>query len=164
MKWDEVAGADYYKVQVKTKSGKKVATFKNVSKTYKDLKKKYTKTNKAYKFRTKACIDNVGCGSYANYDNFRTLPAQVKSLNLYDPTSTSFYIKWKKVRAPKKITYRVKLMDKSKKKIAAYSTKKRKTAISGLTAGITYKIKVRAKYKNKASQAGKWSQVKKIVL
>ncbi len=156
LKWDEVKGANYYKVNLRSKSGKQIKTFTSVSNEYKDVKKKYTKSNYAMKFRVKVCTTNLGCGSYSDYDNFRTLPAKVKSLDTVPNSDGTVTASWDAVRG-KDITYRVKVMDSSKNKLKTYNTTKTSKVLSQIDYYYNYQVKVRAKYND--NNIGKWSSI-----
>lgn len=161
LKWNSIPSADYYKLQLRTKKGKKIKTFKTITRTRKNLRKKYTKSNKPYKFKVKACTSSGKCSSYSVYKNFRTKPARVKNVRLDSYVGGSFTAKWDAVRG-KGITYKIKLMKSNGKKIKIYKTKKLRKTIMYLTPGKTYKYKVRAKY-NKYNR-GRWSKEKSVTL
>lgn len=82
LRWDEVEGADNYRVQVRTKKGRLVKTFRNVEDTKRLFGKKFARASRPYKFRVRACgsTEVASCGDWSEYKNFRTVPG--KPLNL----------------------------------------------------------------------------------
>ncbi|MBU0670670.1 MAG: S8 family serine peptidase [Patescibacteria group bacterium] len=162
VKWNSVTSASYYKLKITNHSGGNVKTYNSVASVGKTVKN--LKANKAYRAKVKACVSESLCSEWTSIKKFRTKPAKVKKLKIIDGAGDWAQIRWKKQKRTDK--YRIKLMDTSGKKIKIVKIKKKKKfikgkkkfvkkKIDGLTAGTTYRVKVRAFYSK--NNRGKWS-------
>ena len=144
--WGNSSSTDYNVVQLRTSKNKKIKTFKRVSNNYKNVKKKYLKSNKAYKFRVKACQDGLFCTVFADWVEFRTLPLKVKNVQITENSDECVSLRWNEVPNDKGISYYVRLLDNDGVHLGSQSTTKNTLNYCGLERGDEYKIAVRAKY------------------
>ncbi len=156
VKWDEAAGAETYRVQLKKKNGALVKTFKGITAHKKKIPAKRLLTNQAYTIKVRAVSATDELGDWSEPVNARTKPGKVKNVKYNSGTQM---LRWKKVRG-KGITYQVKVMNLKGKKLRLLKTTKKKKSLSSLADDKRYKVRVRAKY-NK-NTLGAWSKVKRI--
>lgn len=71
--WNAVDAAQFYKVQLRTQSGRLVKKWKQVTKTTKKTGEGMVVAGKKYQFRVKACNTESNCGAWSKYKKFTAL-------------------------------------------------------------------------------------------
>lgn len=152
LKWEEVAGADAYRVYKYDSSEKKYVKYKTVSTPKCTIKELLSGTK--YKFKIAVVIKKNG--KYYSQNYTETISVTTEKLDApKDITATadssSITLKWKKVSEAD--AYRVYQYDATKKKYVKTEAvpnaiTETTCTITGLTAGTTYKFKIAALVKN----------------
>lgn len=152
LKWEEVAGADAYRVYKYDASEKKYVKYKTVSAPKCTIKELLSGTK--YKFKIAAVIKKNG--KYYSQNYTETISVTTEKLDApKDITATadssSITLKWKKVSGAD--AYRVYQYDAIKKKYVKTEAvpnaiTETTYTVTGLTAGTTYKFKIAALVKN----------------
>ena len=156
--WGAVSDADYYKVQLRTKKNKKVKKFKYVTQNYKKVRPRYLKSNKPYIWRARSCMGGLYCTVYSPWDEFRTLPAKVKKVQLTEVTDECVTAKWKHVNNHKSVYYYMQLLDENNNYLGYQTTAKRSRQFCGLDSSTKYKVRIKAIYD--LDNVGKYSKKK----
>lgn len=142
--WDEVNGADSYRIQLLSpKTGKSIKTVSaaNTTKTVKKLK-----ANKKYSVRIRA-VDGDQKSAWSEVITVRTKPSAPKNMKVV-PGTTSAVISWKKARGTVK-KYIVRVYQSNGTLGAKLKTKKRKITVSDLKSGGAYSVRVSTKFNAK---------------
>ena len=97
---------------------------------------------------------------YTSIFSFTTNPGKVQNVKVPSKYRKADQVKVKWDSAGDNLTYKVKLMNKAGKKLKIYTTTNLKKTMKNLTAGKTYKVKVRAILDS--DHKGEWSAIKKF--
>lgn len=145
LSWSKVSGAKSYRVYQYDSSEEKWVYVDKTSST--SLKITGLSSAKTYKFRVRVYNDKSNTGKYSSSVTAVTKPKKVSSLTYSSLTTNSATLSWGKVtRATGYRVYKYNASTKKWERIA--TTTSRSYTVTGLTAGGTYKYKVRAYYKS----------------
>jgi hypothetical protein len=135
---------------------------KSVIGSREQTKLKHLASATKYYAKIKATNDN-GSSAFSDTISFRTLPAKVKNVRVPSSsiTANSFRVMWKKVHGTN-IFYRLQVRNSKGKIIRKITTKKINRIVKGLESASLYRVKVRAMYRKKSSQAGNWSDIVRV--
>ncbi|MCD8015547.1 MAG: fibronectin type III domain-containing protein [Lachnospiraceae bacterium] len=142
--WNAVSGATGYEVFQYNSTTKQWDLIRTTGKTKADVEN--LKSAKKYKFKVRAYTttsEGTVYGSKSSTLVTYTEPKEVKNVSVSSRTTTSVTLSWKKVTRATK--YQVFVYNSTKGKYVRKTTvSTTKAVISGLSAGTTYKFKVRA--------------------
>ena len=163
LKWTKVNGADGYQVYLYSDATSKWKKLGNTTRTVYEVENLVSA--KTYKFRVRAYDKKASGTVYSSYVTITvaTEPDEVENVKVSDKTKNSVTLKWSPVK--RATGYQVFIYSESKGKYV------RKTAVKGTSAkitgrkeGTTYKLKVRAYFKQPdgTSRYGEFSDVIKV--